>query len=140
MNDIKSNTAVAAGLVATLSGTTAQTGNLIDLQGYGSAAFLVATGAVTDAGTASGFTVKLQESDTTAGADFTDVSGESLSVTDDAGDNKAVGILNYTGGKRYIRVHAVGTTGTNADIGVVGALQNAAQSPNGEALANVAAT
>lgn len=133
--------------VLTLSGTTAQTTNVVDMSGFEALTFALQTGAVTDAGTASGFTVKMQESDTTVGADFTDVAtggavngATSLTVTSDDDDNVAVGLLGYIGIKRYVRLHAVGTTGTNAVISAVAIKECARYAPPTAAAANIAAS
>lgn len=116
----------ALGMAATLSGTTTSDGNIIDMQGWEALTFYVQTGTVTDAGTASGFSFEVQESDDTADANFTAVadadligSESDLTVTDDADDNKAVGSIGYRGEKRYVRMTATGTTGTDAVVAVV---------------------
>lgn len=112
-------------LSATLSGATPAAGNWIDMQGWQAVTFSVSTGTVTDAGTASGFAFEVQESDTTAAADATavvdaDLIGleSALTVTSDDDDNKLVGTIGYRGGKRYVRIVATGTTGTNAVVTV----------------------
>lgn len=111
----------------TLSGTSTVTTSLVDMQGYNSLdiAFLNAT--VTDAGTESGFTAKLQEADVTTGTSFTDVAtGDavnataSVTTTLDTDDDKLSAVLGYIGGKRYVRVSATGTTLSDAVVYVVG--------------------
>lgn len=145
-HDIKTDTVIAHGLSATLSGTTPATGNIVDLADAEGAMLVLQTGTVTDAGTASGFTTKLQESDTTADADFTDVAaadlnGTELAVTDDADDSVAVGVIGYIGNKRYVRAVATGTTGTNAVINGTWVLQKLRYAPAAtQAAANIAAT
>lgn len=123
--DATNNTEAAFGMLATLSGTTPSKGNIIDMQGWGSLDFHVQTGTVTDAGTASGFSFEVQESDTTADADFAAVADadligveSDLTVTDDTSDNIVVGKIGYRGDKRYVRIVATGTTGTNATVSV----------------------
>ena len=140
MRDLKNNIAVAFGINATLSGTTPANGNLVDMQGFDSLALVLQTGVVTDAGTAAGFTVKLQEGDTTAASGMTDVTGATLTVTADTDDSVAVGVIGYTGGSRYVRCVVTGTTGTAADIMGTYVKYNGAQSPLGVADANIAAT
>jgi hypothetical protein len=115
----------ALGLAATLSGTTTAKGNIVDMQGWQALTFYVQTGTVTDAGTAAGFSFEVQESDTTVDGDFTAVADadligaeSELTVTDDADDNKAVGSIGYRGEKRYVRITATGTTGTDATVAV----------------------
>lgn len=138
---------VAHGLSATLSGTTPANGNIIDLSGFDAVTLAIQTGAVTDAGAAAGFSVKLQHSDTTAGADFADcvaadmVNGAlTVSVTDDDDDSVAVGMLGYIGIKRYVRLVATGTTGTNAVVNAVAIKECGRYAPVVAAAANIAAT
>ena len=125
MFDERNNAEYAIGLSATLSGTTAAKGNLVDLKGWNALTFTVSTGTVTDAGTTSGFSFEVQESDTTADAAFTAVADgdlvgleSELTVTSDSADNTLVGSIGYRGGKRYVRIVATGTTGTDAAVSV----------------------
>ena len=123
--DMRNNAEFGLGLSATLSGTTAAAGDWIDMQGWEALTFTVSTGTVTDAGTASGFAFEVQESDTTAAADATAVADadlvgleSALTVTDDTDDNKLIGSIGYVGSKRYVRIVATGTTGTDAAVTV----------------------
>jgi hypothetical protein len=123
--DMRNNAEFGLGLSATLSGVTPSAGNWIDMQGWEALTFTVSTGTVTDAGTASGFAFEVQESDTTAAADATavvdaDLVGleSALIVTSDDADDTLVGSIGYVGGKRYVRIVATGTTGTNAVVAV----------------------
>jgi acetyl-CoA carboxylase beta subunit len=123
--DMRNNAEFGLGLSATLSGTSASAGDWIDMQGWEALTFTVSTGTVTDAGTTSGFSFEVQESDTTAAADATAVADadlvgleSALTVTDDDADNTLVGSIGYVGGKRYVRIVATGTTGTNAAVTV----------------------
>ena len=110
----------------TLSGTSTVTTALVDLQGYNAAdiAFLNAT--VTDAGAASGYTVKLQESDLTTAVSFTDVAAadavnaavSSQTILDTA-DDTLTAVLGYVGGKRYLRASATGTAASDAVVYVL---------------------
>lgn len=145
--DMRSETTTAFGISATLSGTTPAAGNIIDVTDYQAATFLYQTGDVTDAGTAAGFVVEVQESDTTAAADFTAVAGADLvgvetdlTVTADGTDLVAVGSLGYIGTKKYVRVVVTGTTGSNAVVNGIWALQKPRYAPKGDAAANIAAT
>lgn len=136
--DERNNKEFALGLSDTLSGTTASEGNIIDMQGFESLTYVAYTGIVTDAGTASGFSFEVQESDTTADADFTAVadadllgSEADLTVTSDDADEQLIGSIGYIGSKRYVRIVATGTTGTDAVVVVAaikghGALQGTA--------------
>lgn len=145
--DMRSETVLAAGLVATLSGTTPAKGNIVNVKDAGAATLLLSSGTVTDAGTASGFAFEVQESDTTADGDFTAVADADLvgieadlTVTSDDDDNVAIGSIGYIGTKEYVRVVATGTTGTNATVAGVWALQKLRYAPGGTAAAEIAAT
>ena len=123
--DMRNNAEFGLGLSATLSGVTPSAGDWIDMQGWEALTFTVSTGTVTDAGTASGFAFEVQESDTTAAADATavvdaDLVGleSALTVTSDDADDTLVGSIGYVGGKRYVRIVATGTTGTDAAVTV----------------------
>lgn len=123
--DMRNNAEYGLGLSATLSGTTPAAGDWIDMQGWEALTFTVSTGTVTDAGTASGFAFEVQESDTTAAADATAVADadligleSALTVTADTDDDKLIGSIGYIGSKRYVRIVATGTTGTNAAVTV----------------------
>jgi hypothetical protein len=123
--DMRNNAEFGLGLSATLSGTTPAAGDWIDMQGWEALTFSVSTGTVTDAGTTSGFSFEVQESDTTAAADATAVADadlvgleSALTVTADDDDNKLIGSIGYVGSKRYVRIVATGTTGTDAAVTV----------------------
>lgn len=145
--DMKSDKQVAVGLIATLSGTTPSKGNVIDMQGFESVTFTVCTGTVTDAGTASGFSFEVQESDSTADTGFAAVADadlvgleSALTVTSDSSDGVAVGSIGYVGGKRYVRIVATGTAGTDAAVSVHAIKERAMVSPPAVAASNIAAT
>ena len=123
--DMRNNAEFGLGLSATLSGATPAAGDWIDMQGWEALTFTVSTGTVTDAGTASGFSFEVQEGDTTAAADATAVADadlvgleSALTVTADTDDDKLIGSIGYIGSKRYVRIVATGTTGTNAAVTV----------------------
>jgi hypothetical protein len=145
--DMRSETTVAMGINATLSGTTPSAGNIVDVTDYQAATFCLTTGTVTDAGTAAGFTTEIQESDTTAAADFTAVANAdligletALTVTDDAADGFAIGCVGYRGTKKYVRAVITGTTNTNAVVAGIWVLQKPRYAPKGDAAALIAAT
>lgn len=147
MKDMRSETTTAFGISATLSGTTPAVGNIVDLTDYAAATLLYQTGTVTDAGASAGFSLEVQESDTTAGADFTAVASDDLigaeadlAVTADGTDSVAIGSVGYIGTKKYVRAVVTGTSGTNAVVNGVWALQCPRYAPKGNAAANVAAT
>ena len=123
--DMRNNAEFGLGLSATLAGATPAAGKWIDMQGWEALTFTVSTGTVTDAGTTAGFAFEVQESDTTAAADATAVADadlvgleSALTVTADTDDNKLIGSIGYVGGKRYVRIVATGTTGTDAAVTV----------------------
>lgn len=145
--DMRSETTIAHGILATLSGTTPATGNIVDVADYQAATFALITGTVTAAGAAAGITFVVQESDTTAGSDFTAVADDDLLGTEaglavavDTLDGVAIGTIGYRGTKRYLRVVATGTSGTDASIAGVWVLQKPRYAPKGNAAANIAAT
>lgn len=129
MRDMLNNkTVVHLGTVA-ISGTTPATSAYVDIRGYDACTIAVLNGTVTDAGTASGYTVTLQESaDTTAAAASTvattdEVDGNvTLTETVDTNDDIVLGGFGYKGSKRYVGVTVTGTTGSDAEIHVVAIL------------------
>ena len=132
----------------TLNGTSAVASSLVDLRGYEALEINLIAGTITDAGTASGYTVKLQHSDTTAAVDFTDVTAAdavngttSVTNTTDTDDDKLIGRLGYVGTKRYVRVVATGTTNSAGDLHPVARLGRSSLSrPNTSIGAATAAT
>lgn len=111
----------------TFSGTSTVTTSLIDMQGYDALDICVLNATINDAGTASGHTIKLQESDLTTAVSFTDVatingvnSAVTVSTTLDADDDKIAGVLGYVGGKRYVRASGTGTTLSDGIVYVMG--------------------
>jgi len=123
-DNISNQQAVHLGNV-TVSGTTPAVSSYVDLRGFNAAAIMVVANTVTDAGTAEGFSVTLQESEdtdaasagTVATADTTEATN-TLAVTSDSADNTVVGALGYSGNKRYLGITVTGTTGSDADISV----------------------
>src|SRR5210317_1749315 len=109
--DMRNNAEMGLALSATLSGVTPAAGDWIDMQGWEAVTFSVSTGTVTDAGTTSGFSFEVQESDTTAAADATAVAvadliglESALTVTADTDDDTFFGTIGYRGGSRYVRI------------------------------------
>jgi hypothetical protein len=123
--DITNGAERGLALSATLAGVTPAAGAWIDMQGFGALNCSFATGVVTDAGAAAGFSFEMQESDTTAAADATAVADANLigteaalSVTVDTADREFLGDLGYNGQKRYVRIVATGTAATDAEVSV----------------------
>lgn len=130
-----------------LSGTTPASSDWLDTQEMDMATLLIVANTVTDAGAAAGFSFQIEESDTTADADATAVadaeligSEDDLTVTSDTADNSIAGWIGYVGSKRYVRVTATGTTGTDADVSVVGIASALSYEPRTSAGTAVAAT
>jgi hypothetical protein len=144
MRDGLSNIQLVRGADQTLSGTTANASAAFDVRGFGSAAFDVETGVVTDAGTAAGFAMVLQHSDTLVGTDFVAVpAGEfsgTVTVIDDAADNVIAGSIGYLGSKRYVRGVFTGTTGTDAIVHVKANMGKPARAPVTRVGATIATT
>jgi len=146
--DITSISTMAHGVVATLSGTTPAKGNMMSVDDFGTATFLYATGVVTDAGAAGGFTVEIQESLTTADAGFSAVADadltrleSALSVTVDTQDGVPIGMIGYLGSEKYVRAVITGTTGTDATVVGIWLGQHGRYAPpTSDIAANVAAT
>jgi hypothetical protein len=123
--DMRNNAEFGLGLSATLAGTTPAAGDWIDMQGWEALTFSVSTGTVTDAGTTAGFSFEVQEGDTTVADDATAVADAdlvgteaALTVTSDTADDTLIGSIGYIGQKRYVRIVATGTTGTDAAVTV----------------------
>ena len=150
MRDMISNQTILRGAPQTLAGVTPNNSALIDRRGYSSVTVYLATDAVTDAGTAAGFTMKLQHSDTTVAGDFVDVPAAGLvaglsgsttvTVTLDTADNVIAGGVGYVAGKRYVRGVFTGTTGTDAIVNVLAVLSKPSQAPATIVGATTAAT
>lgn len=129
MRDMVSNTQmVHLGNVA-VSGTTPATSDYVDMRGFGACTIVVVNNTVTDAGTAAGYTVTLQESaDTTAAAASTVATTDTVggaatvAVTADDADDAIAGQFGYLGGERYAGITVTGTTGSDADISVYAVL------------------
>ncbi len=129
MRDMINNKQVVPLGNLTLSGTTPAASAYVDLRGFDACSIVLAANTVTDAGTAAGFTVTLQESaDTTAAAAGTvattaEVNGTvTVAETSDSSDNSVIGGFGYIGGERYVGVSATGTTGTDADLSIYAVL------------------
>lgn len=132
----------------TLSGTTPAASAWVDTQGADKVTFILIPNTVTDAGTASGFSTEIQESDTTAAAAAAAVADDellaletSLTVTSDSADNTVAGVIGYVGNARYVRARATGTTGTDADMTVIAILEDLNYAPKASLVGtSVAAT
>lgn len=129
MRDMLNNKQVVHLGTVAISGTTPATSDYVDLRGFDACTIAVLNGTITDAGTASGYTVTFQESaDTTsAGAGTVGVTDEvdgnvTLTETSDTNDDITLGGFGYKGNVRYVGVTVTGTTGSSAEIHVVAIL------------------
>ncbi len=107
-------------LLAAAARTTSVNGAAVDLQGYvnpGGRAMkaYIDLGAVTTAGP---LTVKMQDSDTTTAADFTDVSGGAFTVIPLATTQPTQEAIHFVTTKRYVRAVAACTNGAGHSYGV----------------------
>lgn len=129
MRDMISNKQVVhLGNVA-VSGTTPATSAYVDVRDFDACTIVIVNNTVTDAGTASGYTITLQESADTAAASAASVaSGDAVggtttvTVTSDSADNTVAGALGYNGNERYVGITVTGTSGSDADISVLAVL------------------
>jgi hypothetical protein len=110
----------------TASGTSTVTTSLVDMQGFNALEVAFVNATVTDAGAASGYTIKLQEADVTTGTSFTDVAttdavnaAVTTATTADADDDKLTAVLGYVGTKRYVRASLTGTAASDAVVYVL---------------------
>ncbi len=145
MRDILSNLTIVRGANQTLAGATPSNSALIDRRGYDALTVYLETGTVTDAGDATGFTMKLQHSNTTVGTSFVDVPaagilGANVTVTADTDDNIIKGGIGYVGGLRYVRAVMTGSTGTDAVVNALAVLGKPHRAPASIVGATTAAT
>ncbi len=131
----------------TLSGTSSVASAWVDSREFDKVTLVPLVNTVTDAGTADGFSFEVQESNTTAASDATAVadlelkgSESDLTVTSDSADNSVAGGIGYLGSKRYVRLVATGTTGTDADVTILAINGDANYEPRTFVGTSVAAT
>tara|TARA_R110000868_G_scaffold223318_2_gene475209 strand:- start:13608 stop:14051 length:444 start_codon:yes stop_codon:yes gene_type:complete len=129
MRDMLNNKQVVHLGNLTLSGTTPAASAWVDVRDFDACTIMVVNNTITDAGTAAGFACTVQHGDdsTAVGAAAIvaadSVDGDiAISVTSDGADNTVAGGIGYKGSKRYVRINAVGTTGTDADVSIVATL------------------
>jgi hypothetical protein len=99
--------------------------SILDLQGFEGAAIVAVVGALTGVDGSNYLTPTLQESDTTADADFDSVATADIvggfTKIDSTSEDSVVQTAGYVGTKRYIRVK-FDYTGTSISAGIVGAV------------------
>lgn len=130
-----------------LSGTTPAASAWVDTREFDKVTLLPVANTITDAGDADGIVFEVEESDTTAASDATAVDAEQLlgaesdlAITSDAADDSITGGIGYIGSKRYVRLVATGSTGTDADVTVVAITGDASYEPRDFVGTSVAAT
>lgn len=110
MKDTFHGSKVVATLAPAVQAATLK-GDPVDLQGFSSALLAINTGAIAAAGA---FDVKMQESNTTTDADFTDVAADDLLGTLPATlAASTVYRQGYIGSKRYVRAVITKQSGTS---------------------------
>jgi len=130
--DIESKIALCP-IIDPVAITATTTSDLVDTNGFESLAIAVQIGAGTFDGS-NLLTLKLQESDTTATGDFTDVASTDLVgafglVNGTAFDENSVQSAGYIGDKRYVRLVATETGTVSSVISAVAILSNAREMP-----------
>ena len=125
MRDLASNLKILPALQPAVQAATVN-GAAIDLLGYGSAAFVLTTGAIAGSGD---FGAKLQESDV-SGSGYTDVA-----AVDQVGSFTATAVadatakVSYIGHKRYARLVLTKASGTSIAAGAIAILHHATTRP-----------
>ena len=134
--DFKNNVQVVHLDNLTLTGATPAASAWVDTKGFDTCTFVAISNTVTDAGTAAGYSMEVQDSDLTTAVSATAVADaelvgleSALTVTSDAADNSVAGTIGYVGNARYARVNVTGTTGTAADVSVIAILTMGATMP-----------
>lgn len=144
MNSLLDNLAVRlCQQPATLTGTTKCL--MLDRAGFRSAVFLWAIGADAALDGSNYWTPSLEESDTTADADFTavaaaDIINNGLAVVDSTSEDSTVQIAEYRGSKRYVRLKLTETGTLSGPHCVVGLLGLPNSMPKGDVAAGTSAT
>ncbi len=146
--DLKNNIQVVHLGSLTLSGTTPGSTAWVDTRGFDSCTFIQVNGVITDAGTAAGFSVVIQDADDTLAASAAAVNDleligleSDLTVTSDTADNVVSGVIGYKGDARYCRATWTGTTGTDGIVTIIAVLERLARAPDDAVIgASVAAT
>jgi hypothetical protein len=122
--DLRSNLGIVQLLDPADQAHTTFKSSVLDTRGFEGVLVEVTLGAFTGADVSNYLTPKMQESDTTNDADFTDVAAGDLQgsftvVNDTTTKDSQTQVVGYVGSKRYIRV--VGTyTGTGITASLVG--------------------
>ncbi len=145
--DAKTDTQIVDLGTLALSGTTPAVSAYVDTAGFQACTIYIRNNTVTDAGTAAGFTATLQDTDATTAVSAASVTAANsvdgvvtVVVTSDTADDSMAGVLGYVGGKRYVGVSVVGTSGTDAGVVVFAVLSRPASAKTVAIGAKVART
>lgn len=118
--------------ISAISSDTTTAGNIIDLQGFNSAEFVMFSGTLTDGS----YTPLLEEgdaanlSDATAVADAHLLGTEAAAAFAAASDDDAVKKLGYIGNKRYVRLSIVSaSTSSGGTMGAIAVKGHAGDNP-----------
>lgn len=135
MKDIKNCTGVVNLLAPQDTADTDTKTSILDLAGFESALMIAHIGVITGVDASNYLTLKLQESATTADADFTDVAAADIegafTVIDSTSEDVVVQAVGYKGSKRYIRLLMdwTGTAVTAALVGAIGVVGHGRHNP-----------
>lgn len=127
-NNVK--TQIARNFVAITSNTTSA-GSIIDLKGYGSCEFVIASGTLTDGA----YAILIEDGAASDLSDNAAVADDYLLGTEAAAafaatDDNTVKKIGYVGSKRYVRLSIVSTSVTSGGIiGAVAVLGKADNAP-----------
>ncbi|URN85866.1 hypothetical protein [Acetobacterium wieringae] len=123
MKDLYNNIKVMNALdTKAIASNTTTAGEIIDLKGFDSLAFIFQTGTITDGD----YTLLIQEGDESDLSDAGAVADDDLLGTEAAAsftadtDDNAVSKIGYRGNKRYVRISVISTNVTTG--GTVGAI------------------
>jgi hypothetical protein len=111
--------------------------NIIDMQGFDACTFVLQVATVTTADASNYFTLTLQHGDDSALSDGATVTaatgllGSNIAI-DATGDSNKVGMLGYSGGKRYVRMVATETGTAVAAFSAVAVQQLPNVAPTGD--------
>lgn len=117
MKDMKHNIEVAQAVAPAVQSASKTDASIVDLQGAGSAAVVVNTGAIVGDGL---FVAKLVHGDDSGLSDGVDATADDLlGAFPTALDENSSYAVGYRGGKRYVRVVLTKTSGTSIAAGAV---------------------
>ena len=120
------------------SRTATGNGEIIDTRGYGALTFIVQLATVTTADASNYFTLTLQAGDDSGLSDGATVTaatgliGSNLVINDSTTQSDFIGMMGYSGGKRYVRLVATETGTASAAFSAVAVQELAHIQPVGD--------